>query len=567
MTAYRQGWGLALLLMLSACAVTEEEPKDRAQRAQDWVATEAEREAAEEADAQADPEAEAPPEELEALLSAPPETDPLALQAEEPRFDISADDVPVEEFFHGLVEDTPYNVAVHPDVEGKISLSLNDVSVPEVMEIVRDTYGYAYQRTDAAYQILPAAQLESRLFELDYLNINRTGESGSRIAAGGVTASEEDGDGGGEGESGATGSRLSTESQSQLWSDIETIVRRIIAREEGAAAGEGDEGDEGDEAEGDEEASGEESLPGGASVVASPAAGTLAVRATPSALAQVERFMERLQRNLNRQVVLEARIVEVELNDDFKAGIQWEAIGSDGGRDLRAELDSGAVGQGSEGTFGLDVISQGSFDAALNALERQGDVQVLSAPRVSTLNSQKALIKVGTDAYFQTDVDIDTQIQDNETLTEVDPTFDPFFSGIALDVTPSINEGDWITLHVQPSVTQVTEVPRSVETGEDVAEFQLAESDVRQTDSIVRARDDEIIVIGGLIEERTEQETQRVPLLGRIPLLGWLFANERQETEQVELAILLRPRVVDEQTWAEEVDAQMERIDGLYEQP
>ncbi|MCG5533393.1 pilus (MSHA type) biogenesis protein MshL [Halorhodospira sp. 9621] len=521
----------ATLVLITGCASTsvhddEERAAERSQQAQERLDPQ------DRSEPQAD-DGEAVPEEIEAALSEAPPIHPLDLQAEEPRFDITADEVPARAFFHGLVEDTPYNVVVHPEVEGEISLSLDDVSVPEVMDTLRESYGYEYQRTQVAYLVLPA-RLESRMFNLDYLNVDREGDSGTRISAGDITDDDDD----------VAGSQLRTRSHSKLWADIESVIERMIADEE------------------------EE----GASVVASPEAGSLVVRAKPSTLGQVERFMDRLQTSLNRQVVLEARILEVELRDEFQAGIDWGFVGRMSGENLNIGVSPGSgFGLDADDNFGIDVARDTrGFDGLLRALDQQGDLQVLSSPRVSTLNNQKALIKVGTDAYFQTDVDIDTRIRDNQALTEVDPEFEPFFSGISLDVTPNITEEGWITLHVQPAVTDVDQVTRSVSrpTGdggdtEDIS-FDLARIDVRQSDSIVRARDGDVVVIGGLIEERDRQVTSQVPLLGSIPLLGWFFTQEEQRTSKYELVILLRPRLVEEGAWSGEVDSQMERLDEFY---
>lgn len=521
----------ATLVLITGCASTsvhddEERAAERSQQAQERLDPQ------DRSEPQAD-DGEVVPEEIEAALSEAPPIHPLDLQAEEPRFDITADEVPARAFFHGLVEDTPYNVVVHPEVEGEISLSLDDVSVPEVMDTLRESYGYEYQRTQVAYLVLPA-RLESRMFNLDYLNVDREGDSGTRISAGDITDDDDD----------VAGSQLRTRSHSKLWADIESVIERMIADEE------------------------EE----GASVVASPEAGSLVVRAKPSTLGQVERFMDRLQTSLNRQVVLEARILEVELRDEFQAGIDWGFVGRMSGENLNIGVSPGSgFGLDADDNFGIDVARDTrGFDGLLRALDQQGDLQVLSSPRVSTLNNQKALIKVGTDAYFQTDVDIDTRIRDNQALTEVDPEFEPFFSGISLDVTPNITEEGWITLHVQPAVTDVDQVTRSVSrpTGdggdtEDIS-FDLARIDVRQSDSIVRARDGDVVVIGGLIEERDRQVTSQVPLLGSIPLLGWFFTQEEQRTSKYELVILLRPRLVEEGAWSGEVDSQMERLDEFY---
>lgn len=500
--------------LLSGCTSLSTTPEQRIQQARKRVIPEG---------AEQSNQPDAIPRELEQQLAGPPLLDPFELEAEEPRFDVTAHQVTAGPFFQGLVEGTQYNVIVHPEVSGTLSMTLRDVSVPEVMELAREVYGYEYRRTDVAYLVLPP-RLESRLFQLNYLNVLRSGESGSRITAGELKDSEE--------RESVAGSRVRTETESQMWQDTEKVIRRMIEQDNADA-----------------------------SAVVSPEAGTIAVRATPATLRQIEDFIDRLQGNITRQVVLEARILEVELSDQFRAGIQWETLGSP----LRGSLSTGArMGIEGAGTFGLSILRDESFSTIINALERQGDVQVLSAPRVSTLNHQKAVIKVGTDEFYQTGMDINQRVINQQIVTEIDPTFEPFFSGIALDVTPAIDSNGWITMHVQPSVTEVRESPRQLQSGDETTQFNLAHSDVRQSDSIVRAQDGELIVIGGLIEERDETTQAQVPFLGSIPLIGKLFSYKRVESKKYELIILLRPQLINGDTWRSEIDAHSERIEQLY---
>ncbi|MEX0430631.1 pilus (MSHA type) biogenesis protein MshL [Spiribacter insolitus] len=489
------------------------------------------------------------PEAAREMLTPPPlETDAPA-PVQEPRFDITADRVAVAEFYHGLVEDTPYNVVVHPEVAGTVSLRLNDVSVPEVMDILSEGYGYHYQRTDGSYLVLPSA-LETRVFRLDYINVQREGVSGTSITGGEITSSEEEDDANDSGE--VNGSSLITRSSSRIWSDIETAIEEIIA-------GNRDDGPETQNASPDPEMEGPDEGDA-ARVVISPEAGAVVVRASPEVLDQVERFMSGLQATLNRQVILEARIVEITLSDEFEAGIDWDLVGNTSGRETTVDLTPSGFQSGS-GLFELGIVRNGSFNATIDALQEQGDVMVLSSPRVSTLNNQKALIKVGTDSFFQTGVQLDTTISDGNTQTDVDPEFRSFFSGISLDVTPNINADGFVTLHVQPSVSNVTEIPRSVQiAGGETIEFRLASSDVRQSDSIVRARNGDLIVIGGLMEQREETIDAAVPGLGQIPPVNLLFSRQRQVSEKIELVILLRPTVVEEDTWRRAIDTQLEQM-------
>lgn len=517
MTIPRLGLLIAAIVVLAGCASGGMTAAEREAAISDMIS------GAE--SAHADREIPPLPSAARALLTPPPLELEQRRPVREPRFDITADRVEVAAFYHGLVEDTPYNVIVHPEVTGTVSLRLSDVSVPEVMNILREGHGYHYKRVDGSYLILPT-RLETRVFRLDYINVQREGISGTRVTAGDISGGEDQG-GGGE----LSGSSLTTRSESQLWADIELAIEKIIGDDNEAAR-----------------------------VVTSPEASAVVVRATPDELTEIESFMTGLQDTLNRQVILEARIVEVSLSDRFSAGIDWDLVGTASGRDTEVDLTA-LTSEDITGGFELFIERAGSFSATIDALQEQGDVMVLSSPRVSTLNNQKALIKVGTDSFFQTGVDLDTEVTDQGTITRVDPEFSSFFSGISLDVTPNIDVDGFVTLHIQPSVSSVTEIPRTVDVSDgETVSFRLASSDVRQSDSIVRAGDGELIVIGGLMEERERTTDGRVPVLGEIPPLSPLFTRQRRSSEKVELVILLRPTVVRDETWRDAIDDQLEQM-------
>jgi MSHA biogenesis protein MshL len=315
-----------------------------------------------------------------------------------------------------------------------------------------------------------------------------------------------------------------------------------------------------------------------------------------SELRSVEHYLRTLQANLTRQVILEAKIVEVALSESFQAGINWNVISTD------SDGNTSAVGQfGGSGVFEdganastgspivLDpatgamtlpvaptaiggaitaVLGIGDFNAVIEMLQGQGDVQVLSSPRVATVNNQKAIIKVGSDEFFV------TKVQSNATATGVGGAttsrtveFTPFFSGIALDVTPQIDENGIVTLHVHPTVSEVRDDVKQLEFGAGETEtFPLALSSVREADSIVRARSGQIVVIGGLMQESNRDDRFGVPLLSRLPLIGFLFRQTRAVSRKSELVILLKPIVVEsDEQWAEEVrrrELKVEDIEG-----
>lgn len=298
-------------------------------------------------------------------------------------------------------------------------------------------------------------------------------------------------------------------------------------------------------------------------VVVNPGAGLVMVRASGEQLRLVEDYLTRTELIMKRQVVLEAKILEVTLNEGYQQGISWSDL-----QRHSSEVLSGQTIQAPDigGLFSA-TFSDGSFTALIELLGTQGNVQILSSPRISTVNNQKAVIKVGTDEFFVTDIDFD---EDNSAVTASDTTstsveLTPFFSGISLDVTPQIGEDGTVTLHVHPSVSEVTDQEKVITIGERDVTLPLASSTVRETDSVIRAQSGQIVVIGGLIQNTSEDNNSAVPFFSEIPLLGELFKQRHFDARKSELVILLRPVVVQLDTMAKDIAASRERMSVLRE--
>lgn len=476
-----------------------------------------------------------PPAAVQAALLPPLSS---TLFASGPRFDVAAKDMPAREFFLSLMESAGQNLVVHPAVSGNITFSLRRVTLEEVLAAVRDSYGYDFRRTSYGYQILPNEKI-TRSYDLNYLNLQRLGESDTRVSSGQVESSQSsDSDDNGNSSSDTSvttlnASKVVTSSNVDFWKEVEGVVRAVVGDEEGN------------------------------SVVVNPQASLLVVRASSADQENVVRFLEQAQRNLQRQVILETKILEVQLNDGFQAGISWEKIGGD----VSAGIDGAELTGPSEidGVFST-VLSFGDFTGLIQLLQTQGEVRVLSSPRISTLNNQKAVIKVGTDEFFVTDVSSNSSTTTVAGVTQPtqDVTLTPFFSGISLDVTPQIDQHDVVTLHVRPTVSRVVDQNKTIVLGENnVFNLPLALSTSRQSDSIVRARSGQVVVIGGLLQNNNENTDAEVPWASTLPIVGNLFKQQRKAMQKSELVILMRPQVVSDEVWLEEIRRSAESFKEL----
>lgn len=479
--------------------------------------------------------------------TAPPRAEaPRADATPEPRFDLSVSGASARDVFLSMVTDTRYSMLMHPEVSGTLSVTLRGVTVREALESIRDVYGYEFKIEGRRITVFPAT-MQTRIFMANYLQAKRQGRSDTRVSSGAAPTNGPTGSSNGTvspapGGETLDSSQVSTTSNSDIWSETTEALRSIVGNGNGR------------------------------SVITSPQSGTIAVRAMPEELRQVENYLRASRLALERQVMLEAKIVEVELREGYQSGVDWSllrrtrSIGQTSGSAGNALvtnpnglptlpqaatsllLDSVSLPTAGSGTMGLAIASNG-FQAVLGFLETHGDVQILSSPRVATLNNQKAVLKVGTDEYFVTNVSGGTitagNSNTNGTTTLPTLTLTPFFSGIALDVTPQIDEANTITLHVHPSVTAVSAITKQIDLG-TIGSYKLplASSSVNETDTVVRVTDGNIVAIGGLMQVEAVGHNSGLPGSSSNRVTQTLFGNNNSSSRKKELVVLIKPTII-----------------------
>ncbi|EOW9247851.1 MULTISPECIES: pilus (MSHA type) biogenesis protein MshL [Vibrio] len=482
-------------------------------------------------------------------------SEPKTLQ----RFRIQAEDVEAKAFFASLVQGTEYSAAIHPAVTGRITLNLTDVTLDEALGVVRDLYGFEVVKAGKVIQVYPAG-LRTVTIPVDYLQFKRTGRSLTSITTGTITNTDTNNSNSSSSSSSNIsrnsssdgtssnsnskrsdargGTEIETTNESDFWPLLEKAVAQLLGGS------------------------------GGQTVIANPQAGVLTLRAYPDEIRQVNEFLGISQQRMHRQVILEAKILEVTLSDGYQQGINWSKAFSSNGANYKLGTGIAKDSNGNPITSalpGLDaigsllggqsnvVISSGSFDAVISFMATQGDLNVLSSPRVTASNNQKAVIKVGTDEYYVTDLSSVVGSGDNAQASP-NITLTPFFSGISLDVTPQIDDQGNVLLHVHPAVIEVEQQTKKILYRSEEIELPLARSSIRESDSVIRAKDGDVVVIGGLMKSNTVDQVSKVPFLGDVPALGNLFRNTTKLTQKTELVILLKPTVVGVNTWQKELE-------------
>jgi MSHA biogenesis protein MshL len=519
---------------------------------------------------------------------------PKARPALQERFNVSFNNVPAQQFFRSIVAGTRYNMLVHPDVTGTISANLKDVTLVETLDAVREMYGYDYKIEGTRITIRPLT-MQTKMFQVNYLVGQRRGVSNLRVSStsvanAGTTTNGNNSQNNQNNQNNQNGnnnqdpnnpngsnnamqmdsSDVNTTSRSDFWPDLKSAIEAIVGSKDG-----------------------------GRSVVVSPQSGVVVVRAMPEELRNVDTYLKATQLSVDRQVILEAKILEVELNDGYQSGINWASFASfRGSHDNRVStgfLTPGtsltplpfaggqpppiASGDGLAASTGFSLsntaavagsmfglaLQTNNFAALISFLESQGTVHVLSSPRVATLNNQKAVLKIGTDEFYVTGVTTVTTATNAGNTTTPTVTLQPFFSGVVLDVTPQIDDKGNILLHVHPSVSQVSTVNKSVNLGTmGSLSLPLAASATSEIDSMVRGQDGRVVAIGGLMRQSSTTDTSQVPVAGKVPLLGALFRNKQNANMKRELVVLIKPTIVEgANNWNQDLLDASRRIEQL----
>ncbi|MDQ6951714.1 MAG: pilus (MSHA type) biogenesis protein MshL [Mariprofundales bacterium] len=415
---------------------------------------------------------------LRSRLLLPEDQMGLPASAAQPLFSFQAKDLPIAQALAMFASSYKLNVIVDPSVTGKITVKFYNVSFDQAMEALLHSLGFYWHR-DGNLVLVEAK--ETRQFTLDY---------------------------------------LATKGDNRIWKGLAEKLKVLLTTS--------------------------------GTLVISPLTGTIQVTDKHPNIEAVAQFLNQLRQTIRRQVEIDMKIIEVTLNNDTSLGIDWSRVnlGSLGLHIAFSTVNTvtspagGFIAQPASFNASAGYTSKsgkGDINSVISALSEQGNVKIISEPKIRTLNNQPSLVKVGTDRTFITQEVTTTTGTSSISTTGYTKAVVP--EGLELKVTPQISVNGWIILDVRPKISRVSSVTEI----KDAAGNVLASGpnlDVRETQSMVRVHDGQTAVIGGLIQTVKSDTERHVPLLGDIPLLGNLFKGTYNKDKRTELVIFLTPHLI-----------------------
>jgi len=457
----------------------------------------------------------------------PPQTLPIL-----ETFTVVVVDVPVNELLFALARDADFNLDIHPGITGKVTLSAIEQTLPQILERIADQVDLAYQIKNRHITVsLDRPYLE--LYKVNYVNMLRDTENevtvATQIASTGSVEVGEDNKSSGSNLSGNNSkTKITNESRNRFWDRLKENIIHILESTQKLT---------------DEDVKKDKEFD--RNVIVNPESGTLVVQATRKQHQEIQHFIDTILASVQKQVLIEATIVEVELGDKYQAGVDWKRVAGD--YSYSQSLLSGNLS--SSPFYSIEYNNAdgriGDVFAKVRLLEQFGKVKVLSSPRIMALNNQTAVLKVVDNRiYFTVQVEVDRRELSTETTYETNVHTVPV--GLIIMVTPQISENDVVMLNVRPTISRIIgfvndPTPLLALSG---VESKIPEIQVREMESVLRVQNGNIAVLGGLMQDTVDRSTDGIPLVSKIPVFGNLFSYRKDEYKKTELIIFLRPVVV-----------------------
>jgi MSHA type pilus biogenesis protein MshL len=525
----------------------------------------------------------APEEKIQRPVTASNFVPPPRPKVRQPTYSVVVNDVPVRELLFALSRDTKQNIDVHPAVRGLVTLNAIDETLPAILDRVAQQVSLRYKKDGEVIIVMPDTPFP-KTYRVNYVNISRESSSEVTVAGelgtgGGGAGTTGGGPGGVGGAGGKSSTTVKSNSHNNFWEVLEKNVLSILKatqqleqsqedrmqRAEAAKAAIEEKRSQVQAAAGaganaatlfNTAFSGDKSV-GASDVVVNPVTGTVTVLATEKQHALVQQYLDSVTHASQRQVLIEATIVEVQLSNTYSAGVDWSRIRAPGGTgfDLRQNLLGSNLGAPPNVVVGYanPGSTLGNIAATLKMLEQFGNTRVLSSPKLMAMNNQTALLKVVDNVVYFT-LDSETTQNANTTLTTIKTTVNSVSVGLVMSLTPQINENGMVTLTVRPTISRVARfrddpnpLLRFSSNGTPLAQpiqNQVPEISIREMESVLQLSSGQIALLGGLMQDTVTRNRDQVPGVGRIPVVGEAFQFRDESVTKSELVIFLKPVVV-----------------------
>ncbi|MGQ0593894.1 MAG: pilus (MSHA type) biogenesis protein MshL [Gammaproteobacteria bacterium] len=478
---------------------------------------------------------------------------PVAAPSTE-KYTVVVHEVPVKELLFALARDAAVNVDVDPGIDGIVTLNAIDQTLPQILDRIARQVDMRYEIRDQNLLVMPDRPY-FRSYTVDYVNLSRDTTGTINVATQiATTGAGEIGEGGGGGGGGGAGNNNSTTAitntaNNRFWLTLTRNIQALV---------------------GETVSGGAQDLPVTGSVIPNAEAGLINVRATAKQHEAVQSFVDRVVASVQRQVLIEATVVEVTLSDRYQQGIDWRVLhkpgedGFDAFQFLTGNLAPAAAAfaqgggptppgfLGAANSFVLNYSNTDDskrIDVVVQLLRQFGDLQVLSSPRIMALSNQPAVLKVVENVvYFEIDVEPGVATGNTQSIPAIETTAKTVPVGLVMTVTPQVNENQSVTLNMRPTISSITRFVN--DPSPDLAAANTVNAvpqiQVREMESVLKVQNGQIAVLGGLIQDSVRQDSNRIPLLSDLPVFGdAFFKSHDNEYQRSELVIFLRPLVID----------------------